>query len=151
MKFLLPLVLAFVVTACGKDTVTPLGPSPVAPVQTQTMAYAINVPDTLTVVRLNAQYPQGVHVAPLTAQAQWDYSANYAGTPNVYAGEVAPCGQNYLNTSVVIAPPGVAGKASFSAQDWPGAHLDANTIYEWVGTFVVAYAAAPGTYKPCGS
>lgn len=144
MKRLLALVVVLVLTGCSG----PLAPTAVTPAL-RSMAYAINIPDTGAVQSLNARYPEGVSLAPLEAQRQWDYTLAYGGTPNVYWGPVAPPCQNYFNTSVVIAPAGVAGVRTFTALDWPGAHLDAGVTYEWRGYFTVSYPSAPGSTMPC--
>lgn len=143
MKRLL-LVCLFCV-GCGA---VPVAPTP-ATVPPTPFAYAINVPDTQLAQTLRAYYPQGVHVSPIEAQAHFDYTATYGGTPNVYYGPVAPPCQSYVNTSIIIAPQGAAGKRTFTSVDWPGAHLDSGVTYEWVGGFEVAYPALPGSYVPC--
>ena len=136
-------VLVFSTFACSQAS---LAPTPEAPHVVRQMAYSINVPSFAIQSALSAQNGGTVRIPPLDAQQRWDYAAAYGGTPNVYLGEQAtPC-QNFLGTSVVIAPRGVAGLPTFTSLDWPGAHLDAGVTYEWIGQFVFTRVAALGEF-----
>lgn len=141
--------VALLAVGCASSPAGPTAlPAPVAALQ---MDYDINIPDLLALQGLKAQYPQGVHVPPAAAQARWDYTAAYGGSPNVYLGPVSgPC-QQYYNTGIVIAPVKVAQLPTFTAEDWPGIGLEPGRVYEWVGRFTFAQAAPAGSYRPgCG-
>ena len=129
------LVICVGLSACGAS---PTQPTPIPTTRTL-ISYTINVPDAQLVLRLNGQYPDGVYVAPITAQAQYDYSAAYGGTPNVYAGERSPALNTYLHTGIVVAPESAASKDVFTGADWPNLFGDRPTDeFAWVGRFAYA-------------
>jgi hypothetical protein len=142
----LSVVLSVVLcSACGSSPLT--APTTIIqPPAVRELAYAINIPLLLDLQRLKLQYPDGIHIAPLAAQGRWDYSVWYGGTPNVYAGPIAPRCQNFFNTGIVVAPRAVAGMDTFTALDWPGIGLDAGVTYAWTGRFTFAAVASPSAY-----
>ncbi len=109
------------------------------------LSYDINIPSASVAFDLKALYPTGIHTTPLDAQAHWNYTATYQGSPNVYYGPTAPhC--EYPGVGIVVAPVRVAGMFTFTAADWPGIGLDPGVTYTWLGRFVYTAAAAPGSY-----
>jgi hypothetical protein len=107
------------------------------------LTYAINLPDPYEVAALAGQYPDGVRLSPVAAQAQYDRTAAYGGTPNVYAGPGPVYGQ-YQNVGIVIAPYAVASQPAFRADEWPDEYgrplgnVSPETLYVWVGRFATA-------------
>lgn len=143
MKRITAMIGAITVWGCG-TVPSPVSPTPVVERQAE-VDYDINVPSPQLAASLRFQYPNGVHVSPLDAQRQWDYTAAYGGSPNVYYGETAPACE-YLGVGIVVAPHAVAGLATFHAGDWPGLGWEPGVTYVWVGRFVYAAIALPGTY-----
>lgn len=121
--------------------VTPSAPSAPVDVVT-TIQYAINVPHMATLQTLVAQYGASVALSPVDAQQRFDYRADYAGSPNVYAGSVAPWGDTYRNTGIVIAPLSAASALTFTGADWPTLYGSTpNARYTWQGRFVYTEAS----------
>lgn len=144
MRSLTLAIVAVLASACS-STHAGTAPTPVKVVTD--MDYNINIPDPHTFTSLVGAFGARVPIAPLDAQRQWDFTATYGGSPNVYFGDTAPhCGQ-YTQTGIVVAPRAVAGMAQFTAADWPTlTGLEPGVTYRWVGLFVYSRAAAPGTY-----
>ena len=121
--------------ACGKPPTQPTS----VPATRTLISYTINMPDARLVLLLNAQHPDGVYLAPITAQATYNYSTVYGGTPNVYAGEQSPALNTYFHTGIVVAPRTAASKAVFTGTDWPNLYGDRPTDeFAWVGRFAYA-------------
>ena len=150
MRLTMIVLLALVVGACSRSIVSPT-PAPVTIAPTL-ITYTINVPDAHQAVQLQAQYPDGVQIPPIDAQHQWDYTAIYHGSPNVYFGETAPwqgydCSgkpvpiSEYMNTGIVVAPRAVAAVETFTARDWPNIGLSPDVTYGWLGRFAYAMSA----------
>ena len=140
---LIPFALAGWFSACG-TVAQPVSPSP-TPEHVSEVDYDINIPSVSTAMALKFSYPNGVHLSPLDAQRQWDYTAAYGGSPNVYYGETAPACE-YQGVGIVVAPHSVAGLATFHAADWPGLGWLPNVLYVWVGRFVYVPLPIVGTY-----
>ncbi len=150
-KTLTVVLIALLATACSSKIVS-VAPSPVTPAPTA-MTYAINIPDAVLAQKLKGDNPEGVQLPPVDAQARWDYTATYAGSPNVYFGDHAPwtgvdCSghqiiglQEYMGAGIVVAPRNVASVETFTAKDWPELPLTAGVTYAWLGRFEYA---APG-------
>lgn len=139
---LLPLTIACSSPAAPTSPTTTLPPP--APALRE-LAYDINIPDVALTLSLARTYPNGVRMAPIAAQARWDYTAAYGGSPNVYFGEVGPKCQTYFGTGIVIAPLGVASQAVFTSAEWNV--VEPGFTYAWVGRFTYARVPAPGTYR----
>ena len=131
-------LLMTVANACGSPTTpTPtLQSSTVSPTE---ISYTINIPTVARTQQLKNQYPNGILLAPVTAQRQYDYQSAYGGSPNVYAGEAVVVDQSYFGTGIVVAPYAAASKDVFQGMDWPllfGTRpLEA---FAWRGYFVYA-------------
>lgn len=139
------IIVAALASACGAHSPTAPAPVAPAPVVLHEMSYDINIPNAKIVFDLRFAYPQGIHTSPLDAQARWDYTFAYGGSPNVYYGETGPhC--EYVRAGIVVAPRSVAGLLTFTAGDWPGIGLEAGVTYTWVGRFVFTATPAPGSY-----
>lgn len=143
MKFVIAylafVVLSLLFVGCGKDR---MGVAPSLPTAPRLLDYDINVPSPLLAQNYNNTYPGGYFHAPLTAQRQFDYTATYGGSPNVYYGDVAPhC--EYPGVGIVVAPRVVAALDEFDARDWPT--MPAGR-YQWVGRFVYARVPTPSEY-----
>lgn len=139
---------ALLVSGCSHG---PLAPTPAAAPAPSDITYAINIPDRGLATALIAANPNGLHLAPYDAQQQWNYTAAYGGSPNVYYGETAPhC--EYPGVGIVVAPLRAAQLAQFTASDWPAIAAPGVT-YAWLGRFVYTAVATPGTYvyDPTGS
>lgn len=137
-------VLALAASACGVSKSNILAPSAPITVALREVSYDINIPFRDVANSLKATYPNGIRMAPFEAQRQFDFTAAYKGSPNVYYGEVAPhC--EYPGVGIVVAPLHVASLAEFISSDWPGL-FEPGFTYIWVGRFVYTAAAAPGTY-----
>lgn len=133
-RYLLFVLLSILTVGCGANPTAPTSaPAPAMRV----VDYTINVPTTDIAAGLRAQYPTGVLLSPVAAQQQFDYTAAYHGTPNVYAGDVATSTGTYTDTGIVVAPYAAASKSTFTSADWPV--MPAGVTYQWRGTF--AYAA----------
>lgn len=133
-------VLAAMAPAC---TSSPVAPTLDQPIARTPLGYTINVPDAYRVQQLRAEFPHGVALSPIDAQARYDYTAAYHGSPNVYYGATAPAYQGqYQMTGIVSAPYAIASQASFYGRDWPGSGLEPNTLYTWVGDFQFTMAVA---------
>ncbi len=146
LNLLAIIVTSLVAIGCGSTKGLATGPSPVTPPAPIVIGYEINVPRAELAQQLNAQFPNGVALAPIQAQIQWDFTAEY-GTANVYYGPNAPAltanGHSaYQGTSIVIAPVQVAGELVFSGSEWPvvAAGLPLTTQFTWLGKFVFAQA-----------
>ena len=140
--------IALATLGCGKTS--PTAPTEAPKPAVRTVDYAINVPTVELARTYIATFPDGVRVAPYTAQRQWDYTGAYGGSPNVYYGETAPhC--EYLWVGIVVAPLHVATMDQFTSADWPGV-MEPGLTYAWVGHFVHTPAAVPGAsfYDPNG-
>lgn len=134
-KFISILTLCMLV-ACVSHP--PLGPLPSE--EPTPITYTINIPDIYTFHSLSVSYPDGIKLAPLDAQRQYDFT-NVYGSPNVYYGESAPnC--EYINTGIVVAPHAVAGMVSFTGHDWPNIGLDPLVTYIWLGRFAYTLPAS---------
>lgn len=130
---------AFITTACGSNTLAPTPPETPKPVAPTQITYAINLPDAGLVSSMQLQYPHGVTgISPVEAQARWDYSAYYDGSPNVYAGPTAPllATMVYKNVGILIAPILVASKPTFLGSEW--SIMSPTITYEWIGQFAYA-------------
>lgn len=145
-QFAILALVTLTLSACG--VVSPVAPTVAAPV-THTLAYDINVPDVALSLQLRGEFPDGVRMAPVAAQAHWDYTRTYGGSPNVYYGAVGPQCPTYVRTGIVIAPLSAASKPTFTSADWPGGGLEAGVTYEWVGRFAFSEVAPVGSYSPC--
>lgn len=124
--------------ACTK-TQAMLAPTP-TPVNVMTrldLAYEINLPTVAMAQSLIAQYPNGIRMAPLYAQQEWNYIQVYGGA-NVYYGPTAPPEGMYRGVGIVVAPVQVASMAVFPASLWPVLGGGSNTEYAWLGRFVYA-------------
>lgn len=127
---------------------------PVAPTPEQRalipVAYDINVPAVSYVQRYTESWPNGVFLSPVEAQHDYDFTASYKGTPNVYAGTQSPACNSYNGVGIVIAPLSVASVRTFTAAQWPTlTGLDPTATYQWVGRFVYAQPATPQESMPC--
>lgn len=142
IRRLASLLVLVAVSACGSSPVAP-APTPAASVTFIT--YTINIPSSTVAFTLRQTYPDGIRLSPLDAQRQYDYTAMYGGSPNVYFGETAPACE-YVNTGIVVAPRIVAGMSTFTALDWPGIGLDAGKTYGWLGRFAFTELPAAGTF-----
>jgi hypothetical protein len=146
------LALAVVLTsACTAHGGSPLAPA--AQVQTPiAISYDINVPSAIAWQQLITTHPQGVALAPLEAQREFDYSCQY-GTGNVYYSSVNPPdpGASFAHVGIVVAPPQVAGELFFDAAEWPvmAAAYPAGTTFTWIGHFVFTLPAEG--LKPYGA
>lgn len=143
------LALLTLVTACGSSN--PVAPTPpAAAAHTITLQYDINIPVPILVQQLQTQFPNGVAVSPIAAQAQWDFRCLYSGSANVYYGPEPPPQGMYQGVGLVIAPADVAGMLTFPATMWPQIAVGepAGTTYTWLGKFVYA---SPVTILPYGS
>lgn len=146
------LILILLTAACSGNATRP-STSTNAPTAAPmlTMAYAINIPDATVVARANGEYPNGVLMGPAQAQAQWNYTSAYGGSPNVYYGETSPC-HEYPGVGIVVAPYAAASQPTFTAATWPSV-AKAGVTYQWVGRFAYAAVAPAGSYQPdttCG-
>lgn len=141
MKFAAALVIVLSAAACS----TPTAPTTVEPAAQLEITYAINISDLAESLRLKQQYPNGVRMSPVEAQARWDYTAAYGGSPNVYYGATAPC-HEYIRVGIVVAPYGAASSEPFTAAQWPGIGLDPTVPYYWIGRFEYAALPQPGSY-----
>lgn len=118
--------------------------SPTAPsaVRQSDLDYTINVPRSDLAKTLQAAYPDGVRMAPVTAQDRYNFTPEYHGTPNVYAGPTIAGGlRTYSNTGIVTAPYAVASRDVFPATAWPDEYGrpfggDPSVEFSWVGRFV---------------
>ena len=144
MKYLL-IITTLVMGACSY-TKSGTAPSPV--VTPQSITYAINIPDPIKARALVDAYPNGVLEAPRQAQNDWNYTATYLGSPNVYYGELAPPNCTYPGVGIVVAPQAVASVETFTSLDWPNIGLEPNVTYQWLGRFVYTAPADPSTYHP---
>lgn len=140
------LVLATLVgTACSNNPMAPgskpATTAPVAAAAPIVITYAINIPDPLIANQLLAQYPDGVQMAPITAQLTWDYTRTYGGS-NVYWGVLAPPDNVYLGTAIVVCPVVAAQHLTFTGADWPvvANGLPLTTEFTWLGRFVFTTA-----------
>ena len=133
------LILALLGAMAAACNGAPTSPSLAQPV-TATLGYTINVPNVATAAALRNEFPQGIALAPIAAQARFDYTSAYHGSPNVYYGATAPDPSIYHLTGIVVAPYAVANQAEFFGREWASAGLDALTLYRWVGTFEYAEA-----------
>lgn len=147
MKNVYTLIGVACLTLAGCNHVSPVAPT-VVPVPPSQVTYAINIPEVLLAHSLAAQWPNGIRLSPLDAQRQYDYTATYKGSPNVYYGETAPMVCTYENAGIVVAPRTIAGMSQFTALDWPGIGLDPGITYEWLGRFAYAEPAPIGSYVP---
>ena len=143
MKFIWIMVV-LVMGGCSYTKST--GPSPV--VAPQSITYAINIPDPIKARALVGAYPNGVLEAPRQAQNDWNYTATYLGSPNVYYGELAPPNCTYPGVGIVVAPQAVASVETFTSLDWPGIGLEPGITYQWLGRFGYTAPADPSTYHP---
>lgn len=142
---------AIVALVCALASSVGCTSSPTSPTTTITakpatseIGYAINVPDSAVVASLIRTYPNGVKMSPYEAQARWNYTAAYGGSPNVYYGESAPhC--EYVGVGIVVAPMHVATMNEFTSADWPGV-LEIGLTYAWVGRFTYTAVPARGSY-----
>lgn len=133
--------LILVSAGCSKPM---MGPTEVPKAAVRTIGYDINIPDVRVVNTLKGYYPGGFEGPPLEAQARWNYTEAYKGTPNVYYGDIAPkC--EYHFTGIVVAPFRVAGMQQFTSKDWPGP-LEPGIVYSWLGRFTYTAIADPSTY-----
>ena len=143
MKFMWIMVV-LVMGGCGY---TKSGTAPSLVVVPHAITYAINIPDPIKARTLEDTYPNGILESPLQAQHDFDYTATYLGSPNVYYGELAPPNCTYQGVGIVVAPHGVAGMETFTQLDWPGIGLEPG-FYRWLGRFVYTAPADPSTYHP---
>lgn len=136
------IVVVFAAAGCSGSLAT--APTPlVTPKVNVPVGFDINIPTSKVASVYQMQYPQGVKMSPVEAQNRWDYTAAYGGTPNVYYGSTSPkCEYNLVG--IVVAPYSVASKPTFTASEW--SIFEPGNVYEWVGRFVVADVARPGTY-----
>ena len=123
---------------------SPTQPTTIA-IVTRDLSYTINVPTMAATLIWQAAYPDGVRMAPVTAQSRFDYTPEYHGTPNVYAGATIAGGlRTYTGTGIVVAPYAVASVPTFPATAWPDPITgkpfggDPNVEYAWLGRFVYA-------------
>lgn len=138
-------------TACSSSPTAPATTLPKPAPVVREVSYDINIPSLTLAATLTRTYPNGVRMAPLSAQRQWDFTAAYGGSPNVYYGETAPAPCQYLWTGIVVAPLRVSAMDTFTAQDWPGL-WEPGFTYAWVGRFTysaVGVAAPAGSGAPC--
>lgn len=135
MKRLIPLAL-LATAACSAPSLT--APSSPA-LEYRTITYSINVPDPYAAQSLIQVHPEGVYMAPVEAQRQYDFTEGYHGTPNVYAGSRQPDAlRTYSLAGVVIAPLDVASRATFPASMWPDEYgqFPKDVYLRWLGRFV---------------
>lgn len=140
-------VCLFVTLLSACSSSAPTGPTllPKPAPAIREIGFDINIPDLFVLASLKRTYPDGVRMSPVAAQRQFDYTAAYKGSPNVYYGEIAPhC--EYIYVGIVVAPLHVATLDTFTASDWPGV-LEAGFTYAWVGRFTYTAIAAVGTYR----
>lgn len=123
--------IATATAACGSS---PVAPAPVQPRQLLAVSYDINIPVVAVADQLNGAFPQGISVTPVQAQHDYDYTAVYGGTPNVYAGPSVDASR-YLSAGILVAPLAAASKMRFTSADWPDAGLRDDADYTWVGHF----------------
>jgi len=153
MKSLL-LALALLASACSSTT--PTAPTaaaalpPAFPAETlTTITYAINIPDRILAQALVTQYPDGRLLAPLTAQAAYDYTAVYH-MANVYYGPMAPETKAFAMAGIVVAPVSVASQDSFLASEWPNEYGQfAKARVQWLGRFTYTIAQCQLTPAAC--
>lgn len=145
--------IAIVALLCASCAELPTAPAPgAAPVSSErhvALTYAINIPDPTTAQALITAHPIGVAISPVDAQAQYDFTAAYGGTPNVYAGRSAPAG-TYFSAGIVTAPYAIASVASFHAYEWPDQYgqSPAGVIYDWLGRFVYTMVGSAAPVAP---
>lgn len=134
----LTMFMLILTVACATPTTPSATPAQVPPIP---LTYAINVPTLAIATAALVQYPNGIHLAPVAAQAQYDYSAVY-GAPNVYYGPAAPTTAIYRGVGIVVAPLAIASVPTFAASDWPDASGQPfggsapTQQYVWLGRFV---------------
>lgn len=145
-RLVLGTVLLGISVACGQMTAPTVAASVPTPAP-QTITFAINIPDADTARHLEAQYPDGIAMAPIPAQLAYDYTAEY-GVANVYFGPLAPNptsagGNAFAGTGIVVAPERVANELIFTAGEWPAiaGGLPADTKFTWLGKFVFTPAS----------
>ena len=138
MRCLLSFVLlsALVTVGCAGNPAAPSTAATSATPSMQMMDYTINVPTSAVLVAMRTAYPNGVLMAPVAAQQQFDYTTAYHGSPNVYAGETAPALGTYPGASIVVAPYAAASAPTFTSAQWP--LYPAGVTYQWHGTFALA-------------
>lgn len=138
------MIIAAALLAVGCGNSTPLAPTTtVTPTTTvQDITYTINVPSLGLTQQLLTAYPDGVYLSPIAAQAAYNYSDAYQGTPNVYAGEVWR--SEYYLTGIVIAPIAVASLPHFPASMWPDNFglYPTGVEYRWLGRFAYTLTCA---------
>lgn len=138
-------MLLLILAAMSGCSNGPAGPTAVTPTPAvRTIGYDINVPIIEAVMVYKASFPDGINITPVEAQARYDYSDAYRGSPNVYFGATAPKCQQYIGTGIVVAPHHVATMLTFTSKDWP--ILEPGYTYTWVGRFVLALPATPQQY-----
>lgn len=127
-----------------------VAPEPITVPQTIVITYAINIPIPLMSAQLQQQYPTGVAVSPIEAQGVWNYTCEYAGTPNVYWGPTAPPSGVYTGVGILSAPANAAAHETFTGADWPAINVGyaSTQPYRWTGLF--AYARPAGDLPAYG-
>ena len=121
-------LLALITIGCTGRTFTAPTP-PVTSPEVTVIQYAINIPSGAQTTILTGQYPHGVELCPVDAQATFNFTATY-GTPNVYYGVQAPPLGSYNNVGIVVAPLAAASRYEFTNAEYPG--ICPNTC-RWLG------------------
>lgn len=121
----------------------PVAPTPATPT-IERITYTINVPLPELYRTLADSAPHGILLNPIEAQARYDFSAAYGGSPNVYYGELAPPVGQYQNAAILVAPRSAASKDTFTSADWPGlVALRPGVTYGWIGFFEYTQPGRP--------
>jgi len=145
MNRLYPVLALVLCVGCGHSPVAPEAAAPVV-ATLGTITYAINLPDRQMVQEQLAAHPNGILLAPMTAQRRYDYTLVYHSA-NVYYGPLAPALSVYALAGIVVAPPSVASQDAFNATEWPnefGQPFGSDTRYQWLGRFTyVAVGVQP--------
>lgn len=126
--------LAVALSACGTKGGV-LAPTPALLTPRIDLAFDINIPDSDYVKNLQRASPNGVYMAPLDAQRDYNYTAAY-GAANVYYGPSAPPQGMYKGVGIVVAPIEIAALAVFPAASWPALRGVPGSEYAWLGRFV---------------
>lgn len=137
-------LVALLASACSQSS-SPTAPAPVpaAHAAATVLQYDINVPNPITVQELQTQFPNGVSVSPIAAQLEWNFTCEYAGSPNVYFGPTPPPAGMYGGAGIVVAPTSVANELTFTAAEWPqiAVGMPPTATFTWLGRFVLATPA----------